>query len=74
MSEKSSNENRHFAENVGKSKHLFNAFSFDDLSVITGPKITILIYFKRTYYRLSRYICFVVLSALMYKCNLYYVL
>ena len=27
-----------FAENLGKSKRLFKAFSFDDFSVITWPK------------------------------------
>ena len=39
----------YFAENVGKSKCVFKAFSFNDLSVITGPKITILIHLTRTY-------------------------
>ena len=43
ISEKLSNE--YFAENVGKSKRVFKAFSF----MITGPKITILFYSKRTY-------------------------
>ena len=31
------------------SKRVFKAFSFNDFSVITRPKITILIYLKRTY-------------------------
>ena len=38
-----------FAENVGKSKCVFKVFSFNDFSVIYGPKITILICLKRTY-------------------------
>ena len=33
-----------FAENVMKSKRVFKAFSFNDFSLINGPKITILIY------------------------------
>ena len=28
---------KYFAENVGKSKHVFEAFSFNDFPVITGP-------------------------------------
>ena len=47
MSEKSSNENGHTF--VGKSKREFKVFSFNDFSVITGPKSTILISLKRTY-------------------------
>ena len=59
----------YFAENVGKSKCVFKAFSFNDLSLITGPKITILIHLKRTYLGLSKKMNYVVLSSIMYKCN-----
>ena len=53
---------------------MFKAFSFNDFSVINGPKITILIYLKRTYKGLSRYMEYVVLIPIMYKCILYDVL
>ena len=57
ISEKSSNENGHILPRM--SKHLFNAFSFDDFSVFTGPKIMILIYLKRTYYgHIYKFRCF----------------
>ena len=44
MSEKSSNENGHNLSRIsGNQKRLFiKAFSIDDFSVITGPKITII--------------------------------
>ena len=35
----------YIAKNVEKSKRLFKAFSFHDFSVITGLKITILVFF-----------------------------
>ena len=72
ISEKSSNKkNEHILPRMSGNQ---NACSFSDFSVINGPKITILIYLKRTYTGLSRYIKYVVSSPIMYKCNLYDVL
>ena len=47
--------------------------SIHDFSLITGPYIFryISIYLKRTYYGLSRYIDYVVLSSVVYKCSSY---
>ena len=72
ISEKSSNENGHILTRMSENQNFCcRRFSFDDFSVITWPKITILIYSKTTYYRLSRYINVVVLSPVMYECSLY---
>ena len=74
ISEKSSNENGHILPRMSGNQKMCSGVSFNDFSVINGPKITILIYLKRTYKGLSRYMKYVVLSPIMYKCNLYDVL
>ena len=71
--EKSSNENGHILPRMSGNQNVCSRrFLFNDFSVINGPKITILIYLKRTYKGLSRYMKYVV--PIMYKCNSYDVL
>ena len=43
-----------FCRECREIKTCVEGFSFNDFSVINGPKITILIYLKRTYKGLSR--------------------
>ena len=50
-----------FCPESRESKRLFKAFSFNDFSMITRATITIAIYTEGIYYKLPRYIEFVVL-------------